>query len=83
VPWFGPIAQGLVQELVVRPGERVVGAGYGCGAALVPLAHATGPTGPALGLDLTPRMVERTAQDLRWCSANGRHPEGAGRSGDR
>ncbi len=64
VPWFGPIAQGLVDELDVQPGEAVLDLGCGRGAALVPLAEATGPTGTALGLDLAPRMVERTAQDV-------------------
>lgn len=63
VPWFGPIAQGLVEELDVQPGERVLDLGCGRGAALLPLARAAGPTGRALGLDLAPRMVELTAQD--------------------
>ena len=69
VPWFGPIAAGLVEELDVRPGERVLDIGCGRGAALLPLAVATGPTGAALGIDLAPRMVERTARDaadLPW-----------------
>ncbi len=64
VPWFGPIAQGLVEELDVQPGDRVLDLGCGRGAALVPLARATGPGGHALGLDLAPRMVERTAADV-------------------
>ena len=65
VPWFGPIAAGLVEELAVRPGERVLDIGCGRGAALVPLAHATGPGGHVLGIDLAPRVVERTAADVR------------------
>ena len=64
VPWFGPIARGLVEELDVRPGERVVDLGCGRGAALVPLAGAAGPGGDVLGVDLAPRMVELTARDL-------------------
>ena len=64
VPWFGPIAAGLVEELAVRPGERVLDIGCGRGAALVPLARATGAGGSALGIDLAPRMVERTAADV-------------------
>lgn len=64
VPWFGPIAAGLVEELAVRPGERVLDLGCGRGAALVPLAAATGPQGSVLGIDLAPRMVERTAADV-------------------
>lgn len=65
VPWFGPIAQGLVDELAVRPGERVLDVGCGRGAALVPLARATGPDGSVLGIDLAPRMVALTAADTR------------------
>lgn len=65
VPWFGPIAQGLVEELAVRPGERVLDLGCGRGAALLPLARAAGPTGRVLGLDLAPRMVELLRQDAR------------------
>lgn len=65
VPWFGPIAAGLVEELAVRPGERVLDVGCGRGAALVPLARAAGPGGHVLGIDLAPRMVELTARDVR------------------
>ena len=64
VPWFEPIAAGLVAALAVRPGERVLDVGCGRGAALRPLAHATGADGYALGIDLAPRMVELTRQDL-------------------
>lgn len=64
VPWFGPIAAGLVEALDVQPGERVLDIGCGRGAALVPLAHAAGPTGSVLGIDLAPGMVERTAADV-------------------
>lgn len=64
VEWFGPIARGLVDELAVRPGERVLDLGCGRGAALLPLAEATGPTGQALGLDLAPRMVELASRTV-------------------
>lgn len=66
VPWFQPIAQGLVRELAVRPGERILDIGCGRGAALMPLAAATGPGGSVLGIDLAPRMVELTARDAEY-----------------
>lgn len=65
VPWFRPIAAGLVAELAVAPGERVLDIGCGRGAALIPLAAAAGPTGRVLGIDLAPRMVELTARDTQ------------------
>jgi ubiquinone/menaquinone biosynthesis C-methylase UbiE len=65
VDWFQPIARGLVDELAVRPGERVLDIGCGRGAALIPLARAAGPTGQVLGIDLAPRMVELTARAVR------------------
>lgn len=65
VPWFQPIAQGLVDELAVQPGDRVLDVGCGRGAALVPLARATGRSGSVLGIDLSPRMIELTAVDVQ------------------
>jgi ubiquinone/menaquinone biosynthesis C-methylase UbiE len=64
VTWFGPIAEHLVAELDVRPGERVLDVGCGRGAVLTRVAEATGPQGHAVGIDLAPRMVELTARDL-------------------
>ncbi len=64
VPWFGPIAEGLVEALAPRPGERVLDVGCGRGAVLGPVARLVGPAGTAVGLDLAPEMVRRTAADL-------------------
>src|SRR6185503_3942084 len=64
VEWFRPIARGLVDELAVRPGERVLDLGCGRGAALLPLAKATGPAGQVLGIDLAPRMVELASRTV-------------------
>lgn len=55
---FRPIAHRLVRELAPRAGERALDVGCGRGAVLLPLAEATGPSGLAVGIDLSPRMVE-------------------------
>jgi ubiquinone/menaquinone biosynthesis C-methylase UbiE len=68
VEWFRPIATGLVDELAPQPGERALDVGCGAGAALRPLAHAVGPAGHVLGVDLAPAMVARAAADLRELS---------------
>jgi ubiquinone/menaquinone biosynthesis C-methylase UbiE len=64
IPFFGPIADGLVAALAPRPGERALDVGCGRGAVLAPLARLVGPSGSALGIDLAPEMVRRTAADL-------------------
>jgi SAM-dependent methyltransferase len=64
VPWFGPIAEGLVAELAPQPGERALDVGCGRGAVLAPVAHLVGSQGRAVGIDLAPEMVRRTAADL-------------------
>jgi ubiquinone/menaquinone biosynthesis C-methylase UbiE len=62
VPWFVPIAEGLVAAVAPQPGEHALDLGCGRGAALVPLATAVGPDGRVLGADLSSRMVELAAQ---------------------
>jgi ubiquinone/menaquinone biosynthesis C-methylase UbiE len=58
VPWFAPIAQGLVEAVAPAPGERVVDVGCGRGAALLPVAAAVGPSGRVVGVDISVRMIE-------------------------
>lgn len=64
IDFMRPIAGGLVAELAVQPGERVLDVGCGRGAALLPLARAAGATGHVTGIDLSPRMIELTAADV-------------------
>ncbi|UDY37057.1 class I SAM-dependent methyltransferase [Dermatobacter hominis] len=59
VDFITPIARGLVDELDPRPGEAALDVGCGKGAALVPLARAVGPSGTAVGIDVSPGMVDR------------------------
>jgi SAM-dependent methyltransferase len=64
VPFFAPIADGLVTALAPRSGERALDVGCGRGAVLAPVARLVGPSGAAVGIDLAPEMVRRTAEDL-------------------
>lgn len=57
VPFFGPIAAGLVERLAPQPGERVLELGAGRGAATLPLAEAVGPAGSVTAVDASDRMV--------------------------
>ncbi|WP_051367048.1 class I SAM-dependent methyltransferase [Hamadaea tsunoensis] len=54
VEFFGPIADGLVDVLQPRPGERLLDLGCGRGAVLSRIAPFVGP---ALGVDISAEMV--------------------------
>lgn len=60
VDFFTPIAARLVELVGVRPGDRVADLGCGKGAFLTRAAAATGQSGTATGLDLSPGMVAET-----------------------
>ncbi len=64
VEFFGPIAQGLIDELAPTRGEWVADIGCGKGAFMIRAARAVGPHGRVLGLDLSPAMVSATGQLL-------------------
>ncbi len=64
VPWFGPIAEGLVERMDPRPGERAIDLGTGRGAALWPLASAVAPDGEVTGLDLSVQMIATARAEL-------------------
>src|SRR6476646_6666658 len=55
--FFGPIASGLLEALDPRPGESFADLGCGKGALLLPAAQAVGPTGRAVGVDISPGML--------------------------
>ncbi|MCL2533676.1 MAG: methyltransferase domain-containing protein [Nocardiaceae bacterium] len=65
VSFFGPIAERMVAEVGPRPGDHVLDIGCGRGAVLFRLADAVGPAGEVTGIDLSPRMVASTANEVR------------------
>ena len=67
VPYFGPIAAGLFDQLGVRPGDRVADVGSGRGALTLPLAEAVGPEGRVDAVDQSGEMIRlltETVADL-------------------
>jgi ubiquinone/menaquinone biosynthesis C-methylase UbiE len=58
VDYFRPIAEGLVQQMQPRNGERALDIGCGRGAALIPLGSGVLPDGHVTGIDLSPGMVD-------------------------
>jgi ubiquinone/menaquinone biosynthesis C-methylase UbiE len=64
VDFFRPIATSLLDALAPRPGERALDVGCGRGAVLLPLAGRVAPGGSAVGIDVSPRMVEATTADV-------------------
>jgi ubiquinone/menaquinone biosynthesis C-methylase UbiE len=64
VAYFTVFADRLLDDLDVRPGERVLDVGTGAGAVLLEAARRVGPDGSVLGIDLSPGMVDRVAGEL-------------------
>ncbi|GAC1419250.1 MAG: hypothetical protein NVSMB57_13640 [Actinomycetota bacterium] len=63
VDFFSIFGRELVQDAKLEPGERVLDVGCGRGAVLFPAAEHVGAEGFVTGIDLAPKMVERTKRD--------------------
>jgi ubiquinone/menaquinone biosynthesis C-methylase UbiE len=57
-----PFAERLAGMVLLGPGGKVLDVGCGAGGALLPAARRVGPTGEAIGIDLSPAMVQRTRE---------------------
>lgn len=64
VPFFQPIAAGLVEAVGAAQGDRALDLGCGNGASTRALATAVAPSGSLVCLDLSPAMVERAQRSL-------------------
>jgi ubiquinone/menaquinone biosynthesis C-methylase UbiE len=56
------LGERLAQMVLLGPGGRVLDVGCGAGGALLPAARRVGPTGEAVGIDLSEGMVARTRE---------------------
>lgn len=59
VTFFTAIATRLIQRAGLNPGGRVLDAGCGAGAALIPASRAAVPDGRVTGIDLSAQMLQR------------------------
>ncbi len=55
--WARPLGAVALEWLKPRPGERILDVGCGCGGTTAELAAAVGPSGEAVGLDLSDSLV--------------------------
>jgi ubiquinone/menaquinone biosynthesis C-methylase UbiE len=56
--------EGLIRELRLEPGMRVLDAGCGPGRLTLPLARAVGPEGEVVALDLQESMLNRVQRTI-------------------
>jgi ubiquinone/menaquinone biosynthesis C-methylase UbiE len=58
-----PMREAGLKKLAAQPDERILEVGFGTGHCLVEIAKAVGPSGKALGIDISDQMVA-LAHDL-------------------
>jgi ubiquinone/menaquinone biosynthesis C-methylase UbiE len=59
---LAPVANLLIDRAGVKAGMRIVDVGCGCGATTIAFAEKVGPTGHALGIDISAPMMARARQ---------------------
>ncbi|WP_315834732.1 class I SAM-dependent methyltransferase [Bradyrhizobium prioriisuperbiae] len=56
---FVPVLQKLLARGAIKPGERVIDVGCGCGASSIELGNQVGAHGEVLGIDISSDMLTR------------------------
>src|SRR5262249_47522477 len=59
---LAPVSAALFHHAHVRPGERILDIGCGCGSTAIELARRVGPTGHVLGVDISAPMLARARE---------------------
>jgi len=59
---LAPVSERLIAAAQVKPGERAIDIGCGCGGTTLEIAAITGEAGRALGLDLSEPMIARARE---------------------
>lgn len=62
---LAPFGEAALGSARVKPGERVLDVGCGCGATSLALAEAVGPSGHVLGLDVSEPMLAHARHRAR------------------
>jgi SAM-dependent methyltransferase len=65
---LAPVSQALIARAAIAPGESIIDIGCGCGATTLAIAAQTGPTGRALGLDISAPMLARAKERTPPCA---------------
>jgi SAM-dependent methyltransferase len=60
-----PFGERAIEDAAVKPGERVLDVGCGCGATSLALGARVGARGSVLGVDLSAGMLARAAERAR------------------
>lgn len=59
---LAPVLDILIDRAKIKPGERIVDIGCGCGASTFVLAQCTGPSGRVTGVDISSPMLGRARE---------------------